>query len=418
MGQGAFDSIEESCRRAKEASRHLALALPESRNRALAFAAEEVAAAEGEILEANASDMEQARREGIGGALLDRLRLNPRRVAAMVAGLNELASQPDPLGRVAEGWVRPNGLAVRRVRVPLGVVGVIYEARPNVTADAAGICIRSGNALVLRGSSYAFGSNRAIAQAIRRGLERAGLPGDCVVLLEDTSREGAVVFMRQAGYLDCLVPRGGSSLLRTVAEEARVPVVLDGEGNCHTYVDASADLEMALRVVENAKCSRPGVCNATETLLVHEAVAPEFLPRIDQVLQGVELRGDERTLALVPRAKPASESDWEREFLDLILAVRVVDSVDEAIAHIARYGTGHSEAIITQSVESWRRFSTEVDAAAVLLNTSTRFVDGGELGFGAEIGISTQKLHWRGPMGPEALTCLKLVIEGTGQVRG
>jgi glutamate-5-semialdehyde dehydrogenase len=410
-------SVREVASRARQASRALAGAHPGVRDAALLACAELVDARSDDILAANASDLACAEEDGTPKALLDRLALSPARLRSMAAGLHGLAGQADPVGSVVDGWTRPNGLSVKRVRVPLGVVGVIYEARPNVTADAAGLAIRSGNAAVLRGSSIALRSNRAIAAAISEALVKVGLPAETVSLLEDVSREGAIEFMRCDGLIDCLVPRGGESLIAAVRQHATVPVIMDGAGNCHIYVDASADLAMALAIVANAKCSRPGVCNAAETVLVHRQVASAFVPRLEQELAGVELRADASALALLQGARAAEEADWETEFLDLVLAVKVVDSLDEAIAHIARYGTGHSEAIVTSELYAWRRFATEVDAAAVLLNASTRLVDGAELGFGAEIGISTQKLHVRGPMGAEALTCVKLVIEGEGQVR-
>ncbi|MDA8392224.1 MAG: glutamate-5-semialdehyde dehydrogenase [Actinomycetota bacterium] len=386
------------------------------RSEALRAASRSIEAAASVILEANREDVSEAEASGAAGALVDRLKLGPARITSMSGSLSALAGMPDPVGSVVDGWQLPNGVSVRRVRVPLGLVGVVYEARPNVTAEAAGIALRSANSVVLRGSSNARRSNEAVAAAIRSGIESAGLPADCVVLVEDTSREAAVDLLRSPAF-DCLIPRGGPSLLATVRENAVAPVIIDGEGNCHVYVDAAADLEQAAAVVANAKCSRPSVCNAAETLLVHEAVAPVFLPMIASLMGQVELRGDERVRAILPGARAAGEQDWATEFLDLVLAVRVVDDMDTAMAHIARYGSGHSEAICTTDFVAARRFCREVDAAAVLVNASTRLVDGGQLGFGGEIGISTQKLHVRGPMGPEALTCVKLVLEGDGQVR-
>jgi len=416
VAEGAA-TLELLARRARDAASAISLAPPQVRTDALLACAEGVERAAEPILAANACDMAKAVAAGTSVALLDRLRLDAGRVASMAAGLRRVASQPDPVGRVVDGWTLPNGLRVRRVRVPLGTIGVIYEARPNVTADAAALALRSGNAILLRGSSLAEASNLAIAAAIGEGLRGVGLPQALVGLVEDTSREGVVAFLRLEGLLDCVVPRGGPSLLATVASSATVPVVLDGAGNCHVYVDAGADLEMALAIVANAKCSRPGVCNAAETLLVHEEVADAFLPRLQLRLPGVELRADPRAAALLPGAVPATEADFATEFLDLVLAVGVVADLEEAIAHIARYGTGHSEAIVTEDRRAAERFVAAVDAAAVLVNASTRFIDGGELGFGAEIGISTQKLHVRGPMGAEALTTVKLVVEGDGQVR-
>jgi glutamate-5-semialdehyde dehydrogenase len=321
------------------------------------------------------------------------------------------------VGEIVDGWRRPNGLNVSRVRVPLGVVGIIYENRPNVTSDAAALCLKAGNAAFLRGSSAALASNQAVVSVLRRALAKAGLPEDAVVLVEDTSREAAVEFMRLRGLIDCLVPRGGRDLIAALIEHATVPYVLDGDGNCHIYVDAAADLGMAEEIVVNAKIQRPGVCNAVESLLVHNDVAGEFLPRVARALRGVELVGDERVRAVLPEVAPATDEDFATEFLALKLAVGVVDDLDGAIAHIDRYGSGHSEVIVSNDVAAAERFVREVDAAAVLINASSRFIDGGELGLGAEVGISTQKLHARGPMGVRELTCLKWVVRGEGQVR-
>ncbi len=369
------------------------------------------------VLEANRADLGRAQGEGLGGAALDRLRLTDRRLGQMADGLRAVAALPDPVGEVVDGWVRPNGLRVERVRVPLGVVGIIYENRPNVTSDAAGLCVKAGNAAFLRGSSSALTSNRAVVTVLRRALAKAGLPEDAVALVEDASHETAVAFMRLRGLVDCLVPRGGKALIASLVEHATVPYVLDGDGNCHVYVDASADLDMAEDIVVNAKTQRPGVCNAAETLLVHADAAPGLLPRLARSLAEVELVADERGRAYLPGAGTATEEDFATEFLALKLAVAVVDDLDAAIDHVARYGSGHSEAIITRDVASADRFVREVDAAAVLVNASTRFVDGGELGLGAEVGISTQKLHARGPMGPRELTCVKWVVRGDGHVR-
>ncbi|MEY3512750.1 MAG: hypothetical protein RL486_1415, partial [Actinomycetota bacterium] len=316
------------------------------------------------------------------------------------------------------GWVRPNGLRISRVRVPLGVIAIIYENRPNVTSDAAGLCLKSGNAAFLRGSSGAIDSNIAIESVLRSAIGSASLPADSVILVADTSRDAAFEFMRQRDTIDCLIPRGGPSLIASILENATVPYVIDGDGNCHVYVDADADLDIAIDVIVNAKMQRPSVCNAAETLLVHRSVADEFLPRAAAALDGVELRADQHALELLPGALAATDEDWSTEFLDLTLAVGVVESIDEAIDHIARHSSGHSEAIITRSLEAADRFTTEVDAAAVLVNASTRFVDGEEFGFGAEIGISTQKLHARGPMGLRELTTAKFVVRGQGQIRG
>ncbi|MGH3668727.1 MAG: glutamate-5-semialdehyde dehydrogenase, partial [Acidimicrobiia bacterium] len=355
----------------------------------------------------------------ITGALIDRLRLDERRISAMAAGLRSVASLPDPVGRETGGWSLYNGVQLHRVRVPLGVVAVIYEARPNVTADAAGLCIRSGNAVILRGSSYALRSNMAISGAIRGSLISAGLPADGVQLLEDTTREGAKALMQATEWVDLLVPRGGPGLIAAVQADATVPTVIDGAGNCHVYVDAAADLEKALSIVVNAKVQRPGVCNAAETLLVHEAVAEKFLGEAARALmaENVELRGDDHARELVPEMGEATEEDWATEYLDLIMAVRVVPGIDVAIEHIRRYGTGHTEAIVTDDRVAADRFVAAIDTAVVAVNASTRFTDGEEFGFGAEIGNSTQKLHVRGPMGLESLTSERYVLYGDGQVR-
>ncbi|MCU1493150.1 MAG: glutamate-5-semialdehyde dehydrogenase [Acidimicrobiaceae bacterium] len=403
--------------RSKDAARELARASSATKDTALHAAAAALRDARESILLANAEDVRRAEKAGVGTTVVDRLRLDSARVDAMAAGLEAVAALPDPVGEVVEGWVRPNGLRVRRVRVPLGVVGIVYENRPNVTSDAAGLCLKSGNAALLRGSAGAIESNRAIAVALRAGIEKAGLPADAVQLVEDTRHETVREFVRLRGTIDCLVPRGGPALLAIVVEHATVPYVVDGDGNCHIYVDLSADLEMAERIVVNAKTQRPSVCNAAETLLVHAGIAEQALPRLAAALGGVELVGDEATRAIVPEIGAAVEEDYAVEFLRLRLAIAVVDDLDAAIAHIARYSTGHSEAIVTSDYASAARFTREVDAAAVLVNASTRFVDGSELGLGAEIGISTQKLHARGPMGLRELTSVKYVIEGDGQVR-
>jgi len=411
-------SIAELGRRAKAASRALASASTADKDAALLAAADLLVDRAAEVLEANAADVARAEAEGVTPTVIDRLRLSDARVEAMAAGLRQVASLPDPVGEVLDGWTRPNGLRISRVRVPLGVVAIIYENRPNVTSDAAGLCVKAGNAAFLRGSSGAIDSNRAVAAVLREGMVKAGLPEDAVVLVEDTSREAAVEFMRQRESVDCLIPRGGPSLIRSILDNATVPYVIDGDGNCHVYVDEHADLDMARAIVVNAKVQRPSVCNAAETLLVHRAVAEYFLPRVAADLDGVELVGDDRTRELVGRAGEAIEDDWATEFLALKLAVRVVGSLDEAIEHVTRYGSGHSEAIVTDSVTAADRFTREVDAAAVLVNASTRFVDGEAFGFGAEIGISTQKLHARGPMGLRELTTAKYVVRGEGQIRG
>jgi len=413
------DLIADLGARAKASSRVLAAASTETKDAALHAAADLLLDRRGEILEANARDVATAEKAGTSATVIDRLRLSEARLESMAAGLRKVAALPDPVGEVADGWTRPNGLRVQRVRVPLGVVAIIYENRPNVTSDAFGLCLKSGNAAFLRGSSGAIQSNIAIAAALRDGLAKAGLPADSLVLVEDTSYEAAVEFMRLRQSIDVLIPRGGPSLIRSILDNATVPYVIDGDGNCHVYVDASADLESAMDIVVNAKTQRPSVCNAAETLLVHRNVAATFLTELAPRLEGVDLVGDDATREILGGrvSALATDDDYATEFLDLKLAVRVVDTLDAAIAHISRYGSGHSEAIVTTDLRAATRFTQEVDAAAVVVNASTRFVDGEELGFGAEIGISTQKLHARGPMGLRELTTLKYVIQGDGQIR-
>lgn len=405
-------------KRARIAAGSIADTSGADRTRAIHSAAAFLQKAEEQVMAANHIDLSLAEDSGLTPAQLDRLRLTPERFAAMVEGMHDVADLNDVIGEVAEGYVLANGLKVSRVRVPLGVVGIIYENRPNVTSDSASLCLKSGNAVMLRGSSQAIASNQAIAVALRQGIGAAGLPPDAVTLVEDTSREGAVAFMGLTGLIDCLIPRGGSSLIRSVRENSTVPTIIDGDGNCHIYVDASADLAMARSILANAKLQRPGVCNAAESLLVHRDVAERFLSSLPVTLPGVEIRGDEATLSILPGALRATAEDYGSEFLDLIISVRVVSDLEEAISHIAKYSSGHSEAIITNDYQAAEVFKRRVDAAAVLVNASTRFVDGGQLGLGAEIGISTQKLHARGPMGLRALTTLKYVIEGNGQIRG
>jgi glutamate-5-semialdehyde dehydrogenase len=414
-----MEDLTAMAKRAKAASRALAAAGP-LKTRALLAAAEELERSQKEILAANAEDLAAAKREGMSAPLLDRLALGEARVKGMADGLRGVAAQEDPVGEVVSGFVRPNGLRIEKVRVPLGVIGIIYEARPNVTADAAAICLKAGSAVVLRGGKEALRTNLAVEAALRRALEQAGLPADCVQLVRDTTHASAQAMMRLTGYLDVLIPRGGKNLIRSVVENARVPVIETGWGNCHIYVDASADVAMAAEIVFNAKTSRPSVCNAAESLLVHQDIAREALPAIKARLdeKHVELRGCERTRAILGGGvAPATEEDYGAEYLDYILSVKVVDSLDEAIAHIAQYSSGHSEAIVTNSYANARRFTAEVDSAAVYVNASTRFTDGGEFGLGAEIGISTQKLHARGPMGAKELTTTKFIVTGNGQVR-
>jgi glutamate-5-semialdehyde dehydrogenase len=405
--------------RAKHASRDLALASTASKNAALTAAADLLVERAPEILDANLADVGHAEQAGTSPAVVDRLRLSQPRLAGMATGLRQVAALPDPVGDIVEGWTRPNGLVIEKVRVPLGVVAIIYESRPNVTSDAFGLCLKSGNAALLRGSSAAIRSNIAVAGVLREGLVKAGLPEDALVLVDDTSHEAAIELMRLRESIDCLIPRGGPSLVAAILEHATVPYVIDGDGNCHVYVDASADLEMAQEIIVNAKTQRPSVCNAAESLVVHEAVAVELLSGLVPALEGVELVGDARARAIVgdERMGEATADDFGREFLDLKLSVAVVPTLDAAVDHIRTYGSGHTEAIVTRDLASARRFTREVDAAAVVVNASTRFTDGEEFGFGAEIGISTQKLHARGPMGLRELTTVKYIVTGEGQVR-
>jgi glutamate-5-semialdehyde dehydrogenase len=412
-------AVPELGRRARTAATRLRSAATVDKNAALVSAADLLAARAADVLEANAADFAAAEAAGMEPGPLDRLRLSEARLAAMADGLRDVAALPDPVGEVLQGWRRPNGLLIEQVRVPLGVVAVIYENRPNVTSDAAGICLKSGNAALLRGSASAWRSNRAVADVLREGAVKAGLPADCVQLLDDLSHEAAVELMQLTDSVDCLIPRGGAALLQSIRDHATVPVVIDGDGNCHVYVDAAADLDTAVAIVVNAKVSRPSVCNAAESLVVHQAVADEFLPRACARLaeQGVELVGDDRARALVPGMGVATDDDFAREFLALELSVAVVDSLDAAIAHVNRYSSGHTEAIVTTDLATARRFTEEVDSGVVVVNASTRFTDGGEFGFGAEIGISTQKLHARGPMALRELTTHKYVVWGDGQIR-
>ena len=411
-------ALEQMGAKAKEAARALGKA-GAKKTAALELAAAALWDRREEILKANGEDVAAGEAAGMRPSLLDRLRLTEERIAAMAQAVREVAAAPDPVGRVLSGEVRPNGLQLQKVTVPLGVIGIIYEARPNVTSDAAALCLKAGNAVILRGGKEAFRSNQAVAEVLRDALEAGGLPRDGVQLVQDTSRQSAGELMALTQYLDVLIPRGGAGLIRSVKENAKVPVIETGVGNCHAYVDASADLRMAAEVVYNGKCSRPSVCNALETLLVHKDIAEQALPLIQSKLaeKQVELRGCERAQAILPGITPAREEDWETEYGDYILAVKVVDSLEEALAHIARYSSGHSEVILTRDYQAAQRFLEEVDSAAVYVNASTRFTDGGEFGLGAEIGISTQKLHARGPMGLGQLTSTKFLIRGSGQVR-
>ena len=409
--------LEQMGQRAKAAESALALSGLEQRNKALLFMARMLREEPQAVMSANAKDLEEA--SELSAAMRDRLLLNEKRLEGLALAMEEIAALPDPLGRVLFEDTRPNGLKIRRVAVPLGVIAVIYEARPNVTLDAAAMCLKSGNAVILRGGKEAIRSNTALAELARQACRQAGLPEDCVQLVSDTSRESAQELMRLRAYVDLLIPRGGRGLIRSALDHATVPVLQTGEGVCHIYVDKAADADMAREITVNAKTSRPSVCNAAECLLVHRDIAEKVLPDIARALteRGVELRGDELARALVPGMTEAKASDWGTEFNDLIMAVRVVGDMDEALLHIETYGTRHSEAIITADLKAAERFLNNVDAAAVYHNASTRFTDGGEFGFGAEIGISTQKLHCRGPVDVKALTSTKYVIEGSGQVR-
>ena len=411
--------VEELGVKARAAAMKLALAGTARKDAALLAMADALEANSGLIVERNSEDLDAARAEGMTPALIDRLTLDAARVSEMAQGLREVAALRDPVGEIVDGWKLPNGLEVEKVRVPLGVVGIIYEARPNVTVDAAGLCLKSGNAVVLRGSSNAVNSNSVLADVIAGAAAGAGLPADCIQLVRSTDREAARELMRLHGVIDVLIPRGGAGLIRTVVESSTVPVIETGTGNCHIYVDSGADLEMAGAIVVNAKTQRPGVCNAAETLLVHRDAAAEFIPAVGAELaaKGVVIRGDEAARALLPAAEEATEDDWYTEYLDLILAVKVVADLDEAVEHIARYSSHHSEAIVTRDYERGREFTERVDSAAVYINASTRFTDGSQFGMGAEIGISTQKLHARGPMSLTELTSTKFVIQGAGQIR-
>ena len=413
------NEVLQKCISAKAAAAKLATLGSRVKDAALIAMADAFEANRDIIFEANKRDLAAAESAGLSGAMLKRLELTDNKIEQMAEGVRQIAALRDPIGETIEGYVRPNGMEVRKVRVPIGVIGIIYESRPNVTADAAALCLKAGNAVILRGGSEAINSNLAIAELIEQAITGAGVPAGAVQIIETTDRAAAMELMKMKPYIDCLIPRGGRDLIRTVVENSSIPVIEHGDGNCHVYIDAAANLDMAADIAFNAKVQNPSVCNAMETLLVSEQIAGEFLPRICGRLAdaGVEIRGCEKTRAIWPDAKPASEEDWETEFLDLILAVKVVLGLDEAIAHIRKYGSGHSEAIVTEDLGAARRFTSEVDAAAVFVNVSTRFTDGYEFGKGAEMGISTQKLHARGPMGVEEITTYKYVVTGSGQVR-
>lgn len=419
MDENLKNRLLEQGRRAKQASRQLATVSTNVKNLALYAMADALEANRAEIIAANAMDLENGHKTGLTFALLERLSLDEKRVADMAQGLREIAALPDPVGEVLGMTRRPNGLEVGRVRTPIGVIGIIYESRPNVTADAAGLCLKSGNAILLRGGEEALNSNRSIARVISQAAYHNGIPEGAIELVDSEDRQAAVFMMKMYDSLDVLIPRGGKGLKQAVMENASVPVIMTGMGNCHVYVDEYADIEKALPIVFNAKVQRPSVCNAAETLLVHSKIAPFFLPLMLPKLRqaGVEIRACQRTRAIVDGLKAATEADWSEEYLDLILAVKMVDDVEEAIAHINTYGTGHSEAIVSENYGHVRRFMSAVDAAAVYANASTRFTDGNVFGFGAEMGISTQKLHARGPMGLTELTTIKFIVYGDGQVR-
>ncbi|HIW25268.1 MAG TPA: glutamate-5-semialdehyde dehydrogenase [Firmicutes bacterium] len=403
---------------AKDASVILAKLKTPEKNRALNACADALEKNMDRVLEVNKKDVEAAVANGIKGAFIDRLTLTEDRVRGMADGLRDVAKLDDPIGEVLYMKTLDNGLIIGQKRVPMGVIGIIFEARPNVTADAFGLCLKAGSATILRGGKEAFGSNTTVVNIFRETLESIGLPADCVQMVEDTSRETATEMMRLNGYIDVLIPRGGAGLIQSVVQNSTVPVIETGTGNCHTYVDESADLDMAVRIVINAKTQRPGVCNACESLLVHEAVADKFIPMVSKALKekNVEIRGDKKFID-EGGAVPATDDDWGTEYSDLIISARVVKDIDEAIAHIRKYGTNHSECIVTESYTNAQKFLDEVDAAAVYVNASTRFTDGGQFGFGAEIGISTQKLHARGPMGLKEMTTTKYIIYGNGQIR-
>jgi glutamate-5-semialdehyde dehydrogenase len=414
-----MSEVEQKCIAAKLAAGKLATLATAVKDRALLAMADAFEANQDFIKDANRKDLESAQAAGMPGAMLKRLTLDDGKIAQMADGVRQIAALRDPVGETIEGYLRPNGMEIRKVRVPIGVIGIIYESRPNVTADAAALCLKAGNAVILRGGSEAIHSNLAIAKVIQEAITAAGVPEGAVQIIETTDREAARELMTMKRYIDCLIPRGGKGLIQTVVQNSTIPVIEHGDGNCHVYVDGAADLKMAEEIAFNAKVQNPSVCNAAETLLVSEHIAREFLPTICKRLAdaGVEIRGCEKTRAIVPGMRAATEEDWETEYLDLILAVKVVSGADEAIAHIAKYGSSHSEAIVTEDYTAARRFTNEVDAAAVFVNVSTRFTDGYEFGKGAEVGISTQKLHARGPMGVEEITTYKYVVEGSGQLR-
>lgn len=411
--------LNELGKNAKEASYDLGIASTTEKNKALELMAKALLNNKKEIINENKKDLDVAIEKGISRAMLDRLSLNEDRIEDMANGLIDLIALEDPIGEVVEMWKRPNGIQIGKQRVPMGVIGIIYEARPNVTCDAAGLCLKTGNSVILRGGSEAINSNKAIVKILREAVKEAGLPEFSIQLVEDTSRETATKMMKLNEYIDVLIPRGGAGLIQAVVKNATVPVIETGVGNCHIYVDELCDLEMAKNIIVNAKTSRPAVCNAAEKMLINEKIANEFLPIIVEALRKkeVEIRGDEIVKTIIPDIIPATEEDWGKEYSDYIIAVKVVKDINEAITHINKYSSGHSEAIVTDSYKNSQKFLNKIDAAAVYVNASTRFTDGGEFGFGAEIGISTQKLHARGPMGLKELTTIKYIIYGNGQIR-
>jgi len=414
-----MEYLEKIGERAREASVKLALMLQDEKNEVLKKCAEALIEYQDEILDANSEDVKRSRENNVKESLIDRLMLTPQRIKSMADGLLEVAALPDPVGEVLSMNVRPNGLVIGEKRVPLGVIGMIYESRPNVTVDAFGLCFKTGNAVILRGGSDAIKSNIAIVKALHEGLRRASVTEDSVILIEDISRETVNKMMRLDKYIDVLIPRGGAGLIRSVKENSSIPVIETGTGNCHVYVDEYADFDMALNIIDNAKTQRLGVCNTCESLVIHEKISERFIPLLYERLsaKGVEIRADEKACAICPECVPATEEDYYTEYLDKIISLKVVDSIDEAIWHINHYNTKHSDAIVTENYGNAMRFLNEIDAAAVYVNASTRFTDGNEFGFGAEIGISTQKLHARGPMGLKALTTTKFIIFGNGQIR-
>lgn len=419
MTQDLRERIRLVVQGAKEAARRLATASTGQKDAALRTMAEALRSDRQAIRAANQADVDAARCDGLSSALIDRLTLTDRRLDEMIASVEAVIVLPDPVGAVVRQWTQPNGLEIHKVRVPLGVIGIIYESRPNVTSDCASLCLKSGNAVVLRGGSESFRSNEAIGSALTRALAAAGLPEAAISVIPTADRAGVDIMLQMDQFIDVIIPRGGEALIRKIAEESRIPVIKHAKGVCHVYVDEAADLAMAQTIAFNAKCQRPATCNAMETLLVHARVAPTFVPAILRQFAeaNVEVRGCDKTRAIAPGVKPATEADWSTEYLDLIVSMKIVESLEEAIEHIGRYGSAHSDAIVTSNPANAERFTRDVDSSCVYVNASTRFTDGFQLGFGAEIGISTDRLHARGPMGLEELTTYKYVVKGTGQVR-